>query len=243
MRTGSLLAFAGVVLCCACGCAGGGGGAEVDASAPAERDAQPVGYLLRIGDELKVGFPTDRQLDYTAPVSPGGTITTPLGDEIVAAGRTVAEVRLRLEEHMSNYLRDPTASVVLSSVAEQPVYVLGEVGNPGAVYNPGRISVVMALAQAGGLLSTGQPSSVMVVRTTGVEEPVSFKVDVTKVLSGGDMSVDMELMPYDIVFVPKSVIGKVGEFVELFFEQLAPAQLFYLRGYDILNRGPVKLYQ
>ena len=242
MRAGLLLTFAGVVLCCAGGCAGGGD-VEVDAPAPEEREAQPLGYLLRIGDELSISFPTDPDLDYITPVSPSGTMTTPLGDEIVAAGRTVAEVKLRLEEHMSNYLRDPTASVVLSSVADQPVYVLGEVNNPGAVYNPGRISVVMALAQAGGLLSTGKPSSVMVVRTTGVEEAVSFKVDVTKVLSGGDMSVDMELLPYDIVFVPKSVIGKVGEFVDLFFSQLAPAQLFYLRGYDILNRGPVQIYQ
>jgi polysaccharide export outer membrane protein len=101
----------------------------------------------------------------------------------------------------------------------------------------------MALAEAGGILSTGKPSSVMVVRTNGVPEAVAIKVDVSKFFSGRDLTQDLPLEPYDVVFVPKSVIGKVGEFVDLFFTQIAPAQLVYLRGYDMVNRRPLSLYQ
>jgi polysaccharide export outer membrane protein len=113
--------------------------------------------------------------------------------------------------------------------------VIGEVKDPGRFDSAGRITVSMALAQAGGIKSTGRPSSVMVVRTYGVDEPQAIKVDVTKVLSGRDLSADIELRGNDVVYVPKSVIGKIGEFVDLFFAQIAPAQIFYLRGYDIIH--------
>ncbi len=252
-RAGLLLILIGVALCCVGGCAGTGGDDVVDvadAEEPAvdvtdaeEPAAVPAAYRLREGDELTVRFPADRSLDYTAPVSPAGTLTVPSGGEVIAAGRTIGEVRAEVEVKMADLLVDPRTSIVLSKVAEQPVYVLGEVAKPGSITNRGAIRLSMALAQAGGILSSGQPSSVMVVRTTGVPEATAIKIDVAQVLSGRDLSQDLILEPYDVVFVPQSIIGKIDEFVDLFFNQIAPAQLFYLRGYDILNKEPLRYYE
>lgn len=243
IRTGLLLAVVGAALCCVCGCAGTDGGAAVDLADYEQPAVDFTEYRLRIGDSVRIMFQADRTLDYDAPVSPAGTIGVPTGGEVAAAGRTVEEVRGDIEVTMAELLLDPRASVVLASVAEQPVYVLGEVKSPGAVSGAGVISLSMALAEAGGMLSSGKPSSVMVVRTSGVPEAVAIKVDVSKFLSGRDLSQDLPLEPYDVVFVPKSVIGKVNEFVDLFFTSIAPAQLFYLRGYDIANRGTAIFYQ
>jgi polysaccharide export outer membrane protein len=228
------------------GCAGGSDrGAEiVDAPASESAPSQAVLYRLGAGDRLHVSFLTDPTLHYVTPVSPAGTISLPSGDEIRVAGLTTGEVKQLVEEKMSTYLVDSTASVVIDNLAVQPVYVLGEVRSPGQVpMVNGRISAAMAIAGAGGLLSSGKPSSVVVVRSVGVPEATAIPVDMTKVLSGRDLSEDVQLSPYDIVFVPKSAIGKVAEFVDLFFSQLAPAQLFYLRGYDIAERRPVSYYQ
>jgi protein involved in polysaccharide export with SLBB domain len=107
----------------------------------------------------------------------------------------------------------------------------------------GVIRVSMALAEAGGILPTGKPSSVMVVRTSGVAEATAIRIDVSKVWSAGDLSQDLTLEPYDVIFVPTSVIGKIDGFVDLFFNRIAPAQLFYLRGYDIANKGPLTQYE
>lgn len=242
-RTGLLLILAGAGACCLAGCASRSGApaAEpaVSESAPAER----AEYRLQVGDKLSIVFPTDRSLDYTAPVTPDGTITVPTGEEVTAAGRTIAQVKAALEESMSDYLLDPAVAVVLVEVAEQPVYVLGEVAKPGQYFTPGGVSVTMAIATAGGLLSSGKPGSVVVIRSAGESETRAFKVDVSDVLTGRNVGKDVTLMPYDIVYVPKSIIGKVGEFVDLFFEQIAPAQLFYLRGYDIAKRKPLQVYQ
>lgn len=241
-KVAALVLVAGGALMLGAGCAGSGP-ADEQADVVARPPDAETAYRLRVGDLLSLIFPTDRTLDYETPVTPTGTITIPSGVEVMVAGRTIPEVKAAIEEGMSGHLRDPAVSVLLVQLAEQPVYVLGEVQKPGRVLNDGALSVTMALAEAGGLLRTGKPSSVMVIRSVGVDETMSFKVDVTKVLDARDISQDARLMPYDIVFVPKSVIGKVGEFVDLFFDDLAGAQLFYLRGYDILNRGPIQLYQ
>ncbi|MFH1690542.1 MAG: polysaccharide biosynthesis/export family protein [Candidatus Eisenbacteria bacterium] len=243
IRTGLLAVVLGAALCCVCGCAGTDGGGVVDVADYEQPVVDSTEYRLRTGDSVRIIFQTDRSLDYEAPVSPAGTIGVPSGGEVAAAGRTVEEVRRDIEVMMAELLLDPRASVVLDSVAEQPVYVLGEVKSPGAVSGRGTMSLSMALAEAGGPLSSGKLSSVMVVRTSGVPSAVAIKVDVSKFLSGRDLAQDLPLEPYDVVFVPKSVIGKVNEFVELFFTQIAPAQLFYLRGYDIANRKPLSLYQ
>ncbi len=216
------------------------------ASGPQRDDAEPVSdvvfegprqpdYRLRPGDLIEVSFPADPGASYTTPITPSGTVTLPMVGEVVAAGSTATELAGVISEQMSPYLIDPSVSVMLKEIALQPVFVIGEVGKPGRVTAAEVLTVSMALAEAGGVKSTGRPSSVVVVRTYGVDRAEAFKVDVTKVLSGRDLSEDMRLRPNDVVYVPKSVIGKIDEFVELFFNNIAPTQLFYLRGYDMAH--------
>ncbi len=240
-----LLATAGMtVVLCLSGCAGRQTSVEPVTTGQAAQATVSTGltattsagpYRLRIGDTVDVNFMTDDQLDFTGPVTPSGGLSAPLVGEIQAAGRTASEVSEELERKLGAYLLDPTVTVVVESIAEQPVFVIGEVDRPGRIESSGELTVTRALAAAGGLLSTGKPSSVMVVRTSGVAEPEAHRVDVTKILSGRDMSGDLVLAPNDVVYVPKSVIGKVGEFVDLFFDNIAPAQIFYLRGWEMAN--------
>ena len=225
------------------GCAGNRGATRGDPSVREEVAATSGAYLLRSGDQVRVRFPTDVTLDYAAPVTPSGTFIVPSGQEIPAAGLTLAQLKSAIEVSIKDMLLDPVVTVVLTSVADQLVYVIGEVKSPGPVDRSRGVRLSMALSEAGGVLSTGKVGSVMIVRTEGLEEPTAFRVDFGDVLSGRDLSQDVELLPNDVVYVPKSVIGKVGEFVDLFFAQIAPAQLFYLRGYDILNDTRTPTYE
>lgn len=192
-------------------------------------------YHLRPGDVVRIEFAAAPELDFETPITPSGTITVPMAGEIPAAGRTADELAALVGEVMSPYLLDPTASVLIARLEQRFVYVIGEVKRPGRVEIIGGITISAALAEAGGIDPHGKPSSVMVVRTTGVERPMAFKVDATKILSARDMSQDVVLRADDVVYVPKSVIGKVDEFVQLFAAEIAPAQLFYLRGYDMTH--------
>lgn len=195
----------------------------------------PGEYRLRVGDDLEVRFISGQRYNYETIVTAAGTVTVPSGGEVVAVGKTVAELQDQIADAMSGLLLEPTPMVTLRRSSEQAVYVIGEVAGPGRVKTVLDMTLSMALAATGGIRSSGKPSSVMVVRTYGVPEPIAIKADMTKVFSGEDLSQDIPLAPNDVVYVPKSVIGKVNEFVDLFFHQIAPAQLFYLRGYDIMN--------
>ncbi len=223
------------VIACLSGCASQRTLVEPVSAEGSTTVTQSGPYRLRIGDTIDVGFLTDGSLNFSGPVTPAGGLSVPLVGEVPAAGRTVSELTTDLESRFGEYLLDATVTVVVSAIAEQPVFVIGEVDNPGRIESSGEMTVTRAIASAGGLLSTGRPSSVMVIRTTGVAEPEAFKVDVTDVLNGTNMLGDMVLAPNDVVYVPKSVIGKVGEFVDLFFDNIAPAQIFYLRGWEMAN--------
>jgi polysaccharide export outer membrane protein len=158
-----------------------------------------------------------------------------MAGEIRAAGLTVGDLAARVAEEMAPYLFDPRASILIRDLERRYIFVIGEVGRPGRIESWHDMTISAALAEAGGFEPSGKPSSVMVVRTTGVEEPIAFRVDVTKILSARDMSQDVMLRDNDVVYVPKSVIGQVDEFVDLFIESIAPVQLFYLRGYDMAH--------
>jgi polysaccharide export outer membrane protein len=204
--------------------------------APSDAPPRDTGeYRLRVGDSIRVQFTDEEQLSYQTQLTPTGTITVPFGGEILATGLTTAELAEAISGSVSGYLRHPAVSVLVSTLAPQPVFVIGEVKTPGSFESVSGLTVTSALASAGGILETGKTSSVMVVRTDGVDEPVAYRVDVRDVLSGRDLSSDMALRPNDVVYVPKSFIGDVGTFVRLFFANIAPAQLFYLRGYEMLH--------
>jgi len=229
------------LLVCACilatlsGCGGPHAGTAELVSGEETAPLEPRAYRLRAGDVVIVSFVTAPELSQKTPITPGGTVTVPMAGDVPAAGLTAAELAESIEARMAPYLRDAAVSVTIDGLAQQPVYVLGEVRSPGAVRTAAELTVTRALSEAGGLLPSGKPSSVMIVRTHGVTEPTALRVDVTDVLSGRDLMEDVALQPNDVVYVPKSIIGKVGGFVETFFSQIAPAQLFYLRGYNMLN--------
>ena len=238
-RRSCLLVVVGLVLLAfGAGCAARRGAEGVDVASTESvalfNEASPE-YRFRVGDDIEVRFVSERRYDYETVVTAGGTVTVPSGGDVVAEGKTASELREEIARAMSGLLLYPSPSVTLRRSGEQVVYVIGEVGGPGRVKTIQDMTVSMALAATGGIKSTGKPSSVMVVRTYGVAEPVAIKVDVSKVLSGEDLSQDVWLAPNDVVYVPRSLIGEIDNFVDLFFNKIAPAQLFYLRGYDIMN--------
>lgn len=233
------LAFAWAALLAVAGCGPSPGVQSLPPTTETAGPGAPV-YRLRPGDTIKIDFVTDRSLSFETPITPAGTVTLPLAGDLKAMGKTVDELATDVVESMSPYLLDAGVAVVLVKVGAQPIFVIGEVAKPGRVDSPEPLTVSRAVASAGGFLPTAQTGSVMVVRTVGVERPTAYKIDLASVLSAKDLAQDIELLSNDVVYVPKSFIGNVGEFVSLFFDSIIPAQLFYLHGYDMThleNRG------
>ncbi len=116
------------------------------------KDDPPDGGAYRIGKEdvLDVVVYREPELSRVVPVRPDGRISLPLAGEVEAAGKTPAELEQGLAKLLSPYVHDAAVSVMLHEINASKVFVLGEVVHPGGFPLRGPMSVVQAIAVAGG---------------------------------------------------------------------------------------------
>ncbi len=115
-------------------------------------DEAPDKGAYRIGKEdvLEVVVYREPELSRVVPVRPDGRISLPLAGEVEAAGKTPIELQEGLVKMLSPYVHDATVSVLVKEVNASKVFVLGEVVHPGGFPLRGPMSVVQAIAVAGG---------------------------------------------------------------------------------------------
>jgi polysaccharide biosynthesis/export protein len=115
-------------------------------------DERPDAGEYRIGreDVLEVVVWHEPELTRVVPVRPDGRISLPLAGEVDAAGRTPSELQQGLAEALKPFIRDASVAVMVREINASRVFVLGEVTKPGGFALRGPLSVVQAIAMAGG---------------------------------------------------------------------------------------------
>ncbi len=147
-----------VVLAGAAACAG---------SHASERpDPRPDTGEYRIGreDVLEVVVWHEPELTRVVPVRPDGRISLPLAGEVEAAGKTPKELQEGLTKVLGPYIHDASVAVLVREINGARVFVLGEVTKPGGYPLRGPLTVVQAIALAGGRTEFGG-DDVMWLRT------------------------------------------------------------------------------
>lgn len=91
------------------------------------------------------------------------------------------------------------------------VYVLGQVTTQKAIEIKGTYKLVDAIADAGGPTARAVTKSVVVVRNN-IGSPKGILIDLDKILKKADLSQNIELMPGDIIYVPRSFIADLENF-------------------------------
>ncbi len=107
-------------------------------------------YRIGREDVLEVVVWHEPELTRVVPVRPDGKISLPLVGEVEAAGRTPVELQTQLATSLGSYIRDASVAVLVREVNGPRFYVLGEVLHPGGFPLRGPVSVVQAIAVAGG---------------------------------------------------------------------------------------------
>jgi polysaccharide export outer membrane protein len=194
---------------------------------------------LRPGDTLVFQVWHEESLGHTAIIDPRGNATFPIVGSVQAAGRPVEDIRREAERRMAQHLRDARVSVMpmyanrrflrdyrVSVLSQQlqprRVAVIGEVGVQGlSDLRPG-MRVVDALAQHQVRHTTAELNSVILIRNPADGSPRYRVVRLSDYLEGKAPGENVLLRNGDIVIVPKTMIAKVGDFVELFFTRTAP---------------------
>jgi len=170
-------------------------------SAPQQKPAAalPADYRLAIGDKLRVEVYKDAQLSQSLQVRPDGKITLPLVGDIMAAGLTSIELRDQIASALKEYVTNPVVTVIVVETVPPVVFVMGEVANPGAIPLNGRMSVLQALAMAGGFRDFANTKDIRVLRqSTRGAQTITFNY---KSAVKGDGN-PVLLQPGDTVIVP-----------------------------------------
>jgi polysaccharide biosynthesis/export protein len=124
----------------------------------------PADYKLTMGDKLRVEVYRDEQLSQTLQIRPDGRITLPLVGDVMAAGKTSAELRDTLTEELGEFVRNPEVTVIVIETVPMNVYVIGEVRSPGAQPVKGETSILQVLAMAGGVTEWAKRKDIRVLR-------------------------------------------------------------------------------
>lgn len=128
-------------------------------------------YRLGPGDKLRIEVYKDAQLSQSVQVRPDGKITLPLIGDLEATGRTPIEMRDTITTSLREYVTNPTVTVIVVEATVATAYVMGEVNHPGAVSLQTPLTVMQALAMAGGLKDFADAKNIRVLRhgAAGVE--------------------------------------------------------------------------
>ncbi len=145
-----------------------------------------------------------------ALVQPDGNISIPLLPPLKVAGKTIGEIQRLVNAAYRPILRDMFTSVSLRDATGNRFYIFGEIAEPGYYEIPGRVTVTQAIAMAGGLKSTAQHDSVLLITRNERRQAVGRLVDVAEILSTGNMGKDLIVRQADVIFVPKSRLARAS---------------------------------
>jgi polysaccharide export outer membrane protein len=171
---------------------------------PAEFEARPKQgvYVIGAADRLRIDvWQNDKLHLEDVPVRPDGKITVPLLDDVQAAGLTTDELKQVLTQELSEYVQNPTVTVVVLAPYSKRAFVLGEVRTSGPISLGAEMRVLDAITVAGGFTPFAQKSRIRVLRYVEGQE-LEYRFDYDSYVSGDAPGTNLVLQPGDTVLVP-----------------------------------------
>lgn len=163
-------------------------GSAIFATSPAsaQSSATNLTYRLGAGDKVKVTVYGQADLSGEFVIDGSGTLQLPLVGQVKAAGLTVREFETQVAAALRDgqYLKDPRVSVEVSNY--RPFYIIGEVNKPGEFPYVNDMTVLNAVALAGGFTFRADDGSVYIRRHGGTTEQ-KFPADQSTRVEPGDI--------------------------------------------------------
>jgi len=173
-------------------------------SVPALADNLPTNpaasdYRLGPEDVIDVFVWKEPDLSMTVVIRPDGKISLPLANEMDASGRTAVELQQEITERLRKYVSEPVVNVMVKQVNSMKISVLGEVRKPDVYRIKNRVTVLDAIAMAGGFTDLAKPTRVIVLRNAaaGLQR---IKINIKQFVAD-DSQTPFYLQPLDTVYV------------------------------------------
>ena len=167
------------------GCSGGGATMTATESAAQQPDSDD--YVIGPGDGLQVFVWGHEDLTATVTVRPDGEISTPLVEDMRAAGKTPTELARAVEIMLADYVRSPTVTIIVEQFVgeyNRQIRVVGQAAEPQALSYRNGMTLLDVMIEVGGLSEFASGNKAKIVRKLDAEE-VIIKVRINDLLNKG----------------------------------------------------------
>lgn len=190
---------------------------------PPEPFAAPAEPVVRLqpGDTLRLDFLYWPELNEQQAVRPDGNISLKLVGDVLAQDLTPEELRGHLITAYSDTLKNPEINVVVESYDSQRVYVGGEVRTPGVLRIQGRMTAMDAVLQAGGFVKESAKMKQVIVIRQADGRQYAQRINLKRALNKPETEPFL-LAPRDIIYVPRTNIDRVDQWVEQYVNRIIP---------------------
>jgi polysaccharide export outer membrane protein len=176
------------------------------------RKLTPSEYILGPEDTVEISVFRHDELKMETTISSTGRLSYYLVSDIQAAGLTQFQLRDKIRQELSGFVKEPTVVVRITEFRSHKIFVLGQVKNPGVYRMRSDYTLVEGISGAGGITSDAYLGGAYVVRDGKI-----LLVNFVELIEKGNMEENIPLLPEDIIYIPDSrdhrvfVLGEVNK--------------------------------
>ncbi|CAN7622207.1 XrtA/PEP-CTERM system exopolysaccharide export protein [Massilia sp. LjRoot122] len=163
-------------------------------------------YLIGPGDTINIIVWRNPEVSMSVPVRPDGKITTPLVEDLPAAGKTSTQLARDIEAALAKFIQQPVVTVVVVNFVgnySEQIRVIGQAARPQALPYRKDMSLMDVLIAVGGVTEFASGNRASIIRTVdGKQQKYAVRLD--DLIKDGDISANMTMRPGDVLVIPES---------------------------------------
>jgi polysaccharide export outer membrane protein len=166
-----------------------------------QKNSETGDYKIGPGDVLRILTWKEEDFSGSFPVRYDGKITIPFVGDIDVSGRSPTELKGELEENIGKFVEVARVSVAIEQPNSARLFVLGKVGQQGALPYTGPLRIAQVLALAGGFQEFAKLDQIFVIREVN-GELIYFPFNYSDFVNRRQLSGNLVLLPGDTIVVP-----------------------------------------
>jgi len=163
-------------------------------------------YLIGPGDSINIIVWRNPEVSMSVPVRPDGKITTPLVEDLPAAGKTSTQLARDIEAALAKFIQQPVVTVIVTNFVgnySEQIRVIGQAARPQALPYRKDMSLMDVLIAVGGVTEFAAGNRASLIRTIdGKQQKLQVRLD--DLIKDGDISANVAMRPGDVLVIPES---------------------------------------
>jgi len=176
------------------------GAANPSASRPAVEPGDD--FVIGNDDVLAISVWKEPEVSRTLPVRSDGKISLPLVGDVQAAGKTPRQLQNELTASLHPYISSPEVTVIVQEIKSKRFNILGKIQRPGAYPLTPPMTVIDAIALAGGFTDFAKVRDIHILRVQANGTQTRLPFNYKQVISGSHVEQNVLLEPHDTIVVP-----------------------------------------